>query len=67
MLNKVKELKERLKRAQDAVTQANEEIDSVMQELDDDTLQELSGAGDPFADRPRVSTKSIDSSLRNRG
>ena len=67
MLNKVKELKERLKKVQDTVTQANKEIDSVMQELDDDVLNNLSGAGDPFADRPRVSTKPIDSSLRDRG
>lgn len=67
MLNKVKELKERLVRAQEAVTQANKEIDGVMQELDDDVLDNLSGAGDPFASRPRVSTKSIDSSARSKG
>ena len=38
-----------------------------MQELGDEELGEVSGAGDPFASRPRVSTKNINSSVRNKG
>lgn len=67
MFNKEKNLKERLKKAKEAVTQANEALDNVMQELDDAELGEVSGAGDPFESRPRVSTKPIDGSVRNKG
>ena len=60
--NKEKEMK-----AQEAAVKAKEEKDEAMQELDDEELGEFSGAGDPFANRPRVSTKNINSSVRNNG
>lgn len=60
--NKEKEMK-----AQEAAVKAKEEKDEAMQELGDEKLGEVSGAGDPFASRPRVSTKNINSSVRNNG
>ena len=60
--NKEKEMK-----AQEAAVKAKEEKDEAMQELGDEELGEFSGAGDPFASRPRVSTKKINSSVRNNG
>ena len=60
--NKEKEMK-----AQEAAVKAQEAKDEAMQELGDEELDEVSGAGDPFASRPRVSTKNINSSVRNNG
>lgn len=60
--NKEKEMK-----AQEAAVKAKEEKDEAMQELGDEELGEFSGAGDPFANRPRVSTKNINSTVRNNG
>ena len=40
--------------------------ENVMQELDDAELDQVSGAGDPFANRPRVSNQQIDKSLRKK-
>ena len=47
--------------------QANDEKNNGMQELDDEVLDTLSGAGNPFASHPRVSTHRINKSVRNRG
>ena len=60
--NKEKEIK-----AKEAAAMAQEAKDASMQELGDEELGEVSGAGDPFASRPRVSTKNINSSVRNNG
>lgn len=60
--NKEKEMK-----AQEAAVKAQEAKDEAMQELGDEELGEVSGAGDPFASRPRVSTKNINSTVRNNG
>ena len=60
--NKEKEMK-----AQEAAVKAQEAKDEAMQELGDEELGEVSGAGDPFANRPRVSTKNINSTVRNNG
>ena len=38
-----------------------------MQKLTDEQLGKVSGAGDPFADRPRVPTKPISDSVRKKG
>ena len=65
MFNKSKKDKEM--KAKDASMQAQEAKDASMQELGDEELGEVSGAGDPFASRPRVSTKKINSSVRNNG
>ena len=65
MFNKSKKDKEM--KAKDASMQAQEAKDASMQELGDEELGEVSGAGDPFANRPRVSTKNINSSVRNNG
>ena len=50
---------ESLKKANDAVDQAKTALNSVMQELDDDELDQVSGAGDSFEDFPRVPTQPI--------
>jgi len=60
--NKEKEIK-----AKEAAVKAQEAKDEAMQELGDEELGEVSGAGDPFASRPRVSTKNINSTVRNNG
>ena len=60
--NKEKEIK-----AKEAAAMAKEEKGEDMQELGDEELGEFSGAGDPFANRPRVSTKNINSTVRNNG
>lgn len=65
MFNKSKKDKEM--KAKDASMQAQEAKDASMQELGDEELGEVSGAGDPFANRPRVNTQKIDKSLRERG
>ena len=62
MLNEDKKLKENA-----AKTQETKEQDKAMQNLGDDELDKVSGAGDPFANRPRVTNQQIDSSLRNKG
>ncbi len=38
-----------------------------MQELDDETMDKVSGAGNPFANAARVPTQKIDSKVRNNG
>ena len=40
---------------------------SNVQELSDDVMDQVSGAGDPFKDIPRVPTNSIDDALRQKG
>lgn len=67
MFNKSKKDKEKEMKVQEAAIKAKEEKDEAMQELGDEELGEFSGAGDPFASRPRVSTKKINSSVRNNG
>ncbi len=39
----------------------------VMQELDDKDMDQVSGAGNPFAKAARVPTQKIDSKMRNNG
>ena len=39
----------------------------VMQELDDKDMDQVSGAGNPFANAARVPTQKIDSKVRNNG
>lgn len=57
---------EKTKKAQDAA-KVNDEMNGEMQELDDDVLDTLSGAGNPFASHPRVRTHRITKSVRDRG
>ena len=47
--------------------QVKEAEGKTMQELDDDALDEVTGAGNPFANVSRVPTQKIDSTLRNKG
>ena len=60
-------IKETFKQAQNAAEQENKTRSSAMQELDDAALDEIAGAGNPFANIPRVPTQSIDDKLRNNG
>jgi hypothetical protein len=58
-------IKETLK---NAAEQANKAVGSAMQELGDDELDEIAGAGgNPFARIPRVPTQPIDEDMRNKG
>lgn len=57
---KLKKNRETEKQALDALTEG-------MQELDDETMHQVSGAGNPFGDVPRVPTKPIDDDLRGNG
>lgn len=60
-------IKETFKQAQDAAKQENKAKNSAMEELDDAALDEIAGAGNPFANIPRVPTQPIDDNLRNNG
>ncbi|GEM_PF-3555600 len=64
MLNK--DNNEKITKAQEEA-QSNDELNGAMEELDDEVLDTLSGAGNPFASHPRVSTHRINKSVRNRG
>ena len=59
---KIKKNRESEKQAQ-----AQNALADVMQELDDDALNQVSGAGNPFANVPRVPTQPIDDDLRGNG
>ena len=59
--------RETLKPAQQAVEQANQALNSVMQELDDDALNQVTGAGSPFGDVPRPDPEPIDPKARENG
>ena len=56
-------IKETLK---DAAEQAKKAVGSAMQELGDDELDEIAGAGNPFAKLPRVPTQPIDEDMRKK-
>ena len=64
---KDQKIRETLKQAKDAVEQANKALADVMQELDDSSLDQVVGAGDPFGDIPRVDTQPIDPNARENG
>lgn len=56
------------KNQEQPVKETNEAADDVMQELDSDAVQQISGgAGNPFANVPRANNKPIDDKLRNNG
>ena len=59
--------KEKAKKLQETAKQAIDETKNAMEELGDEALGAVSGAGDPFASHPRVSTKQINDSVRNKG
>jgi len=61
MFNKAKKDKEK------AINPAIEEKDGAMEELGDEELGSVSGAGDPFANHPRVSNKNINDTVRKNG
>ena len=64
---KDQKIRETLKQAQQAVEQANHALNSVMQELDDDALNQVTGAGSPFGDVPRPDPEPIDPKARENG
>ena len=55
-----------LKEASEAITTAEEAKDNA-QELDDDTLNQVTGAGSPFGDVPRPDPEPIDPKARENG
>ena len=44
----------------------NKALNGAMQELGDDELDEIAGAGNPFANVARVPTQPIDEDMRNK-
>ena len=64
---KNQKIRETLKHAQQAVEQATHALNSVMQELDDDALNQVTGAGSPFGDVPRPDPEPIDPKARENG
>ena len=44
----------------------NKALNGAMQELGDDELDEIAGAGNPFANVSRVPTQPIDEDMRNK-
>ena len=61
--------KEKAKKLQETAKQAIDETKNAMEELGDEALGAVSGAGEgnPFASHSRVSTKQINDSVRNKG
>lgn len=56
------------KKNNDPVKEIKETADDVLQELDGDAMQEISGgANNPFASLPRQENQSIDDDLRSNG
>ena len=55
-MEKKKRLADRIRKASKAIANANEALNEVMQELDLDSLDMVTGAGNPFADHPRILT-----------
>ena len=53
-----------VKSADEALKKADESL-KILEEIDDDELDTVTGAGNPFADVPRVPTQNIDDDLRN--
>ena len=64
MKNK-KSIIESIRRANEALEQANVALNNVMQELDDDELNAVTGAGDDDSFFPRVPTQPIGEKERN--
>ena len=56
-MEKKKRLADRIRKASKAIANANEALNEVMQELDLETLDMVTGAGDLFKDRPRSPTE----------
>ena len=54
------------KNVEKTVEKVNEALKNV-KELSDDELDQVTGAGDPFANIPRNPTKPIDDELRRKG
>ena len=63
---KNKKLDKTLKQAKDAAEQANKAL-SAMEELGEDELDEIAGAGNPLGNVPRIPTQPIDDDLRGNG
>ena len=57
----------KMKRKPDEKEQTKNALAGEMLELDDDALSQVSGAGNPFEDHPRVSTTLIDNDMRSNG
>ena len=64
---KKKNIRETLKQAQQAVEQANQAINAVMQELDFDTMETVAGGGNPFGNVPRPDPNPLDPNPRGNG
>ena len=67
MFSNEKKGKEKAKKPLDVAKQANEKVKGAMETVGDEELEKVSGAGDPFASHPRVSTKPINDSVRKKG
>jgi len=55
------------KKDKEKVTQAAEETKDAVEELADEALEAVSGAGDPFANHPRIPNKKINDTVRKNG
>ncbi|MBQ2663033.1 MAG: hypothetical protein IJI39_08155 [Clostridia bacterium] len=64
MFNKLRKNKEKAMKAKETAMQTKDEV---MQEISDEELGEVNGAGNPFASHPRVSSQKISSKVRNDG
>ena len=60
---KDKKLNKTIEQAENTASQAL----NAMEELGEDELDEIAGAGNPFANIPRVPTQPIDDDLRGNG
>ena len=66
MANKNKKLRDALKGAQEAVLKANDSLESVIKELDDDEVDSVAGGMyNPFASHPRTPYDGYDNDRKN--
>ena len=66
-MKNMKDIFKSLRKAQEAVDEANKALGDVMSALDEDTLDKISGGtGNPFATWSRVPTAEIDDELRSK-
>ena len=62
-----KQIPDSIKKAQETLENAAEALPGEMVEVDLDELDDISGAGNPFGNVPRVPTQPIDEDLRGNG
>ena len=62
-----KNILDSLRQAKQTVSEADKALNGAIQELNDDMMDAVTGAGNPFGDVPRNPTQPIDPGVRGNG